>query len=633
MLLSRLWVGALLLAPLGVFADEKATEEASVDEPATLQQPGSAAWDACGPGERWTFSDDVRARWREEIERSIGKSYSNVRGFSGALALRRQSTTQPELKTLAEYWMARSMLDAKMTHIAHRGFHAILQIPPRKRIRGIQFAALECLSRIQEKFPSLGHQPEVRRLLPQLVADAKSPEHREVVNYALTQLMRDQVAENRPKSELKQTLDLLKGQGIHEAFAKLLYSAKLSDHSGVINEGQRFLAEKIPTPYKRFKDTTHLLLSRSFFSTENFDAAANHLQLVSKASNELTHALQELTWAFLQAEKYPEAIGTAMNLQQGGLRNTFAPEAPMVMAMALNEVCQYPSSLGAIGSFRKTYEMPYKWLEGWVKEAPDASQSRLYKEAVKFLAKRKDQPSEVPSRVGTEWVRSPVFIAHQGEINLLMDSRESVRKFSAAASAEQNKVAKAIVDDWRNIKHLIQQARTRMKPGDTLPGRIRSQIADLRYDIKVFQRMWMAAPVWGAISESHLERAPVMEKRLVKRINEDLSERSLNMYTQILEIAENNQLIEVEIYNGASQDIIWQNAHPEYKELAKELKEETRRKNAERVWDWGRAPAHAEEHQGGEIWEDELGSFRAEMVNNCESKDKYLTLMRGGKRK
>ena len=55
-------------------------------------------------------------------------------------------------------------------------------------------------------------------------------------------------------------------------------------------------------------------------------------------------------------EKYPEAIGTAMNLDGGGLRHTFAPEAAMVSAMAMNELCQYPDAVREITVFRRNYE-------------------------------------------------------------------------------------------------------------------------------------------------------------------------------------------------------------------------------------------------------------------------------------
>jgi hypothetical protein len=101
------------------------------------------------------------------------------------------------------------------------------------------------------------------------------------------------------------------------------------------------------------------------------------------------------------------------------------------------------------------------------------------------------------------------------------------------------------------------------------------------------------------------------------------------MHTQLQEIAENNQLIEIEIFQGASQDIIWQNAHPEYKKVAQDLNEDQKKEESAKVWDWGRAPAQSEDgEERVEIWEDELGSFKANLFDNCSNKDKYLALKR-----
>src|SRR5581483_11569629 len=121
----------------------------------------------------------------------------------------------------------------------------------------------------------------------------------------------------------------------------------------------------VPPLLKRFTDPSRILLSRAYYTDGKFDASAAHLRQVAKSSNQLAAWLEELSWAFLMNDRYSEAIGTAMNLEAGGLRHTFAPEAGMVMAMALNELCQYPESVRAIQLLRKHYEQPYKWLSEW----------------------------------------------------------------------------------------------------------------------------------------------------------------------------------------------------------------------------------------------------------------------------
>ncbi len=588
---------------------------------------------ACSDSEKISYNDSVTDRWRRELDGFLSHKYSAVRGFSNAMAFRKQSQFQAELKLLSEYWLARALWESKMVHVAHTGFRMIASQTPSPRLYGIQLAALECLSRIEDRYSTLDSGANVHSKLPQYLQLASSPEDKEAVWASVGGFFRQQLAENSSKTDLKATLSLLQGAGAQESLARMSWSAKLGDHTGTVNEGQKFLADASRSKsLKRFDDQAHLLLARSFFTTGNYEAANRHLQLVNKRSNELARALSELAWTHLQSEKYADAIGTAMNLQAGGLRHTFAPEAPMVMAMALNELCQYPESLKAVTGFRKYYEKSYRWLETWAK-APGAEQSPLYRTAVAFLNKKaSDKPIppvsgalEVPDRVGSEWVRSPFFIAHQDRINLLFDERDSASLLGRGGAREQRKLAFDIQESWKKLRIRIRDERKKLNPGETLASRLRQDISDLRYDISVYRRYVSAAPAWRTILASHQEKAPSIEKSLVKEINLDLANRTLDMYTQLQEIAENNQLIEVEIYNGASQDIIWQNAHPEYKEIAKQMKEENNRATAEKVWDWGRALAGADE-AGGEVWEDELGSFKAELFDNCGSKDKFLAI-------
>jgi hypothetical protein len=107
---------------------------------------------------------------------------------------------------------------------------------------------------------------------------------------------------------------------------------------------------------------------------------------------------------------------------------------------------------------------------------------------------------------------------------------------------------------------------------------------------------------------AHTKAAPAERARLVKEIETELAALNLRMSLQLDEVAENLHFVEVEIYQGATQDIIWQNAHPDYKELVLTFEKRSGPDRA-RNWSWGSVT-------GGlagtyEIWEDELGAFRA----------------------
>src|SRR5581483_11132653 len=179
------------------------------------------------------------------------------------------------------------------------------------------------------------------------------------------------------------------------------------------------------------------------------------LRQVARSSNQLAVSLEEMSWAFLMNDRYSEAIGTAMNLEAGGLRHTFAPEAGMVMAMALNELCQYPESVRAIQLLRKHYEQPYKWLSEWAQAEVDGKRRNLYQLAVEFLKKQ----GKTPERVASEWVRSPLMIADQDEVNLLFDEREATAALGRSGVLEQRRIGEAIVKLARDLKPRLVQNR------------------------------------------------------------------------------------------------------------------------------------------------------------------------------
>ena len=115
----------------------------------------------------------------------------------------------------------------------------------------------------------------------------------------------------------------------------------------------------------------------------------------------------------------------------------------------------------------------------------------------------------------------------------------------------------------------------------------------------------------GASSENRDKKLQELEGLWWLRLKKKLQKKNTRMIAQLEEIAENNQLIEVEIYNGASQDVVF----------GKTLTLSTdrpgpddpgKRVPADQVWNWGRAPAQMDQDDSEkvEVWEDEFGSSK-----------------------
>lgn len=627
---------------------------ASAEAPHGLTR--ASATSACSTSETWQLSEGIfpaqpgqtaaetHEQWRAEFAADINHHSSAVRSFAQALALRKKSDS-PASKLLAEYWIAHSLLDARFDHVAFSGFSTVAFYNPQSSTTGIQLAALDCLNQIVARHPTLSLPNAPLERLSELLSAANTEDEKRIVWESLAQHTRELIAAggSETSKQMPKVLALLHDGGKFEALSRGIWAASQSHHGETIVQLEAFVDATqgtVPARMQRYQDNAHVLLSRAYYSTKKFDLSAAHLKKVSKSSNELANALQELSWAYLVSDKQSEAIGTAMNLDAGGLRHTFAPEAPMVMAMALNELCQFPQSLQAVQAFRSAYEPSYHWLESWHGTA-------LYPAALRYLRKEKTPEGTVvvPGRIASEWVRSPLFLSHQEEINRLFDERDAASPLAQAGAREQKQSAQEIRKLARDLKERIRAARKKLKPGE--PSAIANLSPEIRADFVKFRRMLVdhqrlgeGAYVWKPILARFQKNSTSTQKQLVAHINSDLTSRTEQMRVQLAEIAENNQLIEVEIYNGASQDIIWQNAHPDYKKLAKQFqneRDEHGRAPAEKVWDWGKTPTAvvgngkegtAGEGRAREIWEDELGSFKVNLYDNCSSKDRYLSIKR-----
>jgi tetratricopeptide (TPR) repeat protein len=603
-----LWISAVLSFTLG-------------SSSFSAELKSSYAAEACESHEKWQFSERIPSQWRTEFLSTLQSKHSPARAFSEALALRKLNPSL-EAAVFAEYWISRALLSANILHIAQSGFLTIASRPLRPETLGIQAAAMHCLAQIAHKYPTLRLSKRIEQNLFEIQNLPSAVHLRSSLWEPGLMVLFDSLLEGASPSALKRMLSLFESSGAIESFAHALYYTRVGAHSKTTQALGLMLQQStaLPDVLKRYQDSAHLLKARAHYSLGEYEAAIHHFKQVRKSSNTLAQTLSELSWAYLQSERYGESIGTAINLQSGALRKTFMPEAPMVMAMALNELCQFPEAIKAINIFKKHYKDSYFWLKAW-SEGKIPNGHELYPMALAFL-RRKDT---APEKVAGEWVRSPLFIARQDEINLFFEEKNAITELGRSADLEQQRNARELLEFTKRFKKSYALAKVKLAPGQALPQKILDDLERLKSDVIRFQRFRAAAPTWRTILSNHERKIPTRSKELISEVNKDLKRKTEQMLVILDEIAENNSFIEVEILNGASQDIIWQNAYPDYKKIAQQMKDDgTKAKTHD--WNWGSSTAGFE--GSGEIWEDELGSFKAELVDNCTSKEKYLAIKR-----
>lgn len=614
------WAPLLCLSVASAITLEQASRAESEARAVRIQNP-------CSPTETWSTpspqkTGDWLATTLSKVNRSITLE-APVWGFSEGMALR-QLGRAPAQKALAEYWISRSLLRGGLIHLADSGFRALVAKPIQDATAPFQLAALGCLATIHREHPGI----KIGETLSRPTAELSKWVNREGKDPAYQKILWEMgfflFLDGHYSPEI---LNALKGSGPYEALSLGAYYASLDRFDETMRCLARFFSSvqgpsQVAAFFKPFLDRAHLLYARAAYSQEKYNEAIQHYQAISSSSNERVASLSELSWAYLMADKQREAIGRAIGLQSGAFRNTFAPESLMVMAMALNEMCRYPESLTAINSFRNSYRTSYSYLQGLQRRpAAGTTAESYYKTAVHFT---RGQAAGVPAPVASEWIHSKVFLSNQDRINLIFKEIESSKGLSLQGKTEQQKFTVKLLNDIKDFSERYQAARSE-NPKGALPVELVQEMDQFKLNLVSLKHLRGAAPLWRKMLANYQARVPAMQTEMVNEINREIALINDRMRSQLEEIAENNELIEVEIYNGASDDIIWQNAHPNYKKMAEKMKTSGSHA-ADKVWDWGKT-------QGGlngksEVWEDEIGSLSAELYDNCESKDKYLAIER-----
>lgn len=563
---------------------------------------------SCSPSESWKFSEFIEPEFIESFELGLKNKMSPVQSFSEAIAYRK-SGSHDEAKAFAEYWISRSLHRAGLSHIAGFGWSVTAAREVNPRTEGAQRASLECLLEIRDKNPTLEIPNNVFERL-------KDYPESSVRTRAAGVYARRLIAADPKDPKIESIIALMQPDSLDLTLSRGMLELHRKSYAKAISQLKSFLAnKKFPEHLIRYQEPAIILLSRALYSTGKYAEAATELKKISKSSNELAQTITELAWAHLKAEHLGEAVGAGISLQSGGMKRTFAPEGLMVMAMALNELCQYPEAIKVISLYKKQYEHTFKWLEANHNQTHD-----WYRLALDFIQKK----STLPPAVVSEWIRSPAFISRQEEINLLIREKEFATKLQKSGAQELIAQGNQILAHIQKIRPKVISTLETLKADDTLPENLRRELASLKDEINHYERLRRAAGPWKMILANHMKRAPKIQEKLVKEINDYIRDKTSRMFSLLDEITDNLQLIEVEIYSGASQDIVWQNAHPDYKKKARQLNESNESEKPSTAWNWGKVDGGLSGQE--EVWEDEVGSFKADIVNNCSSREKYMKL-------
>ncbi len=550
---------------------------------------------ACTPSEKWGLLP-LDTAWAQRFRESIRETHSPVESMAFAQRLRQDSDSRLS-DFFSEYWLSRSLVRSGHFPLAEAGFERILsRLPAEKDYETLRLASFQCLGLIHHQFPSR----QISRSLysaPQALPMGAEKDY---------WLFRWAIEQDQAKSALK----LMSAESDFAPALKALIAYEDQEWSKAGEHIDAFLMRPARHPYLKSQlEHWRLFAGRVHYSASTFSKAMNYWGAVDRRSNELVQALTEVAWAQLKSGKYNDAIGTSLSLQTGWLQNTYSPEGLMVMAMAFNETCHYPEAMRATELLRSQYEPVLTWL----KENKKLSDEALYEELVKAMRKK---DSKVPYRLASEWIRSPRFLSRQVEVNALLKMNERSQETLQKGRMRQKERVQELLKLVRDLKTDIVSAQKSNPDKLNLPDWIQVKLDTLKGRLEEYDALRSFAPVWKQADNANKKLSATRKSELTKAISRHVAQTNERVMGQILDIYDNLQFVEVEIYQGATQDMIFTNSHPDYQKKLSALKNKEGFRLKSQELSWGQIST--EQLGQSEIWEDELGGFKADLPNKCD---------------
>lgn len=523
----------------------------------------SEFFDACGENERVRFADPVPSAEQNLANEVVGGVRSGPEVFRVGSILAR-SAKHPDAQEVGKFLKARAYYHEKLIHVAYDQFRSLLLETPTERPVLGRMAALQCILKMQQEYPTLSFDIDTGKALAQYMTRKDLMQgDRENIARGLVLRMREVVNRWDP-TEAKMITDALnfKSTQSYLNYAQALQAQRFGQFNIAIPLLEKLVdKEELPANFKQDRDSLVLMYARDLYEIGKYDKSADVLRKIPRDSNYLAQALSDLTWALLMAGKKQEAIGTAFNLQKSLLTRVYAPEAPLVASIALHEMCQYSRALKNAVFFKKKY---YPVLL-WYKRLTQSQKERPYQTLVAALRRKQS----IPNVVLLEWLRSPEYRALQLEANLYFDEKKNAYKaYAQRISAEKGATW---VKEWK------------------LP----------------------LPKFYNGVDKNH--------RKVASNMDQVLAAVNGRMVKQLVRLVENVQLLEIEIYDNAGEDMIWRNVNPEYPIWLSQLPEESRRKDL--YWEWGSMPTDPKIRD--EVWEDELGWTLGNVTDECSAKKKY----------
>lgn len=359
---------------------------------------------------------------------------------------------------------------------------------------------------------------------------------------------------------------------------------------------------------------TNVNLARMYFAQKKYPKAHEHYMQVPKDHPLWVQALIEQGWTQLALEDFSGAIGNMYSLHSPYFKAVYQPESFVVRTIGYINICQYGDAYKSLSFLEKDYRDWSTKMNGYMTTGKVTADS-MYNNVKTYIRGKSDENLHgVPYQIWREMARRKDFLNLQAALNEKLDETKRYEGVNEKIKEEKAGIrfraaqSKRRFDEWKTkiasvkkdrslAKNLQEwQASLKLEKDITIGHRFRLAILEVsRQGYLDFQKR----------SQAQLDKETV---RLSARAGENLLKRAQGIKEEMARVLDNNELLRYEVFSGSGENIRYQVAGGQ-------------------VAGANRVPAHIKPVKmmnwsfDGEFWEDEIGSYRSSLQNNCPRTD------------
>lgn len=359
---------------------------------------------------------------------------------------------------------------------------------------------------------------------------------------------------------------------------------------------------------ENLKTLVAINLARISFQSDQYKKALEYYRTVKKNHPLWVQGLIEQGWAQIMIGDYPGAIGNMYSLHSPYFKSVYMPDSWAVRTIGYLNICQYGDAYSSLTKLENQYGQWLKNVDGYVKK--NKLSKDYYYTVTNYLKGKSDQDqSGLPYQVIREMARQREYLNYQDSINLKVDE------------LAQYDFIKGLIDkDIVGMNWRISKAKTRI---EKLSGDIAKAQQDksmmknltewkqqLGFERDLIKKLNFQLAAYKQGQKSFKNLNNYANKRISKEIY-SLREKAggslvgslKNIQIEIAKVLENNEFLRYEVFAGSGENIRYQVAGGEARQG--------------RVIASTPPPKSLKWEFEGEYWEDEIGSYRSTLKNNC----------------